>query len=166
MERTWVWEFGTQVASVVGMPFLLSQRFRAMPLLLAAALSFAPSCFGAVSDGYVDVAYAPPSYATYPSYVYDGVTVYYIDGRWYRHHNGHWGYYRTEPSELYRYRTRHMNVYRAPPAHRGHVYRAPPRHDDHHRRAQRDDRHHYSAPPRDGHHDKAPPRDRRGHHRD
>ena len=144
------------------MEFRLRSWPRALPLLLTAALSFAPGCFGAVGPAYVDVAYVPPNYATYPSYVYDGATVYFIDGRWYRHDRGHWVYYRSEPVELYRYRThRHIviappvyrappprGVYRAPP--RREVYRAPPRRDVYRAPPRRDDRR-YRAPARDEH---------------
>ncbi len=43
----------------------------------------------------------------YPSVVYDGVTVYYVEGRWYRQGRGGWGYYRDEPRELGRQREMH-----------------------------------------------------------
>jgi hypothetical protein len=61
------------------------------------------------------VAEAPPAYVeTYPSYYYEGRTVYLVDGRWYTRDSGHWVYYRDEPPELYRYRS----VRVAPPARR------------------------------------------------
>lgn len=123
-------------------------RPRLSALLLVAALSFVPACFAA-GPAYVDVAYVPRNYATYPSYVYDGANVYYIDGRWYRQYGGRWVYYRSEPRDLYRYRT-HSHVVVAPPARRP-VYRAPPRHDH------RDERR-YRAPPRQ---QRAPARDAR-----
>lgn len=134
---------------------------RFVPLLLCAALGLlAPACYGTVSGGYVDVAYAPANYAAYPSYYYDGANVYYIDGRWYRYDRGHWGYYRSEPRELYRYRSG-SRVYVAPEAHHRHynTYQAPPRRDDHYYRAPSRERRVYSAPPRrDDRHYSAPPR--------
>lgn len=165
------------------MGFSFTNRLRVMPVLLCAALSLAPACFGTVRGRYVDVAYAPANYAAYPTYAYDGANVYFIDGRWYRHDRGRWVYYRSEPSELYRYRTRghyvaappvrgrayrQSSVYSAPPARRpDRVYRAPA--------ARRDDRS-YRAPParRDDRSYRAPPArerstsrdDRRRHGRD
>ena len=79
--------------------------------LLFAALS-GSGCY-ARTQGYV-VAEAPPAYIdTYPTYYYEGRTVYLVDGRWYTRNHGHWVYYRSEPPELYRYRT---TVRVAPPA--------------------------------------------------
>jgi hypothetical protein len=43
----------------------------------------------------------------YPSVVYGGITVYYLGGRWYRHGERGWGYYRNEPPELGRQREMH-----------------------------------------------------------
>ncbi|HTU59091.1 MAG TPA: hypothetical protein VMF89_11670 [Polyangiales bacterium] len=156
------------------MGFSFTSSFRVMPVLLCAALSLASGCFGTVRGGYVDVAYAPANYAAYPAYTYDGANVYFIDGRWYRHDHGRWVYYRREPSELYRYRTRghyvvappargrayrQSNVYSAPPARPARAYRAPP--------ARRDDRS-YRAPParRDDRSYRAPPARDRGRDRD
>ena len=127
-----------------------------LPVLFAVALCLLPGCFAAAGSGYVDVAYPPANYAAYPSYVYDGATVYYIDGRWYRHHHGRWVFYRSEPADLYRYRTHHHVV--APPVrHQVDVYRAPP--------TRRNDRR-YRPPARDSHHYRAPPRDDRRRRRD
>jgi hypothetical protein len=44
----------------------------------------------------------------YPSVVYGGVNVYFVEGRWYRHGQGGWGYYRNEPPELGRQRELHQ----------------------------------------------------------
>jgi hypothetical protein len=138
-----------------------------MPVLLAAALTFTPGCFGALGPAYVDVAYVPPNYNTYPSYVYDGANVYLIDGRWYRQDRGHWVYYRSEPRELYRYRTR-SHIVVAPPAHgRAYrppqVYRAPARETRHYRAPARDE-HHYRAPARDEHRHRSSERDEHRRH--
>jgi hypothetical protein len=43
----------------------------------------------------------------YPFVVYGGVNVYFVDGRWYRHDRGRWGYFRNEPPELGRQREMH-----------------------------------------------------------
>jgi len=43
----------------------------------------------------------------YPSVVYGGVAVYFVEGRWYRHDRGGWGYFRNEPPELGRQREMH-----------------------------------------------------------
>ncbi len=44
---------------------------------------------------------------TYPSAVYDGVTVYYVGDRWYRRGPRGWAYFREEPPELGRQRAMH-----------------------------------------------------------
>ncbi|HET9931673.1 MAG TPA: hypothetical protein VFQ35_13325 [Polyangiaceae bacterium] len=81
--------------------------------VLLAAGATSSGCY-ARTQGYV-VAEAPPAYVeTYPSYYYEGRTVYLVDGRWYTRDSGHWVYYRHEPPELYRYRS----VRVAPPARR------------------------------------------------
>lgn len=41
---------------------------------------------------------------TYPTVVYGGVNVYYVEGRWYQRGPRGWGYYREEPRELGRQR--------------------------------------------------------------
>lgn len=90
---------------------LNSTSLKLWVLLAAAALS--SGCY-ARTQGYV-VAEAPPAYVeTYPSYYYEGRTVYWVDGRWYTRDSGHWVYYREEPPVLYRYRTVHV----APPSRR------------------------------------------------
>jgi hypothetical protein len=160
---------------------------RLMALLLGAALFTTPACF-ARGPAYVGVEYVPPNYATYPSYQYDGATVYLIDGRWYRRDHGHWGYYRSEPRELYRYRSR-SHVVVAPPARsrnygysapRGdsrhysaprvnsapRVYSAPPARDNRRYQAPRRDEHNYRAPSRDNHRDRGRGDDRRRPGRD
>lgn len=94
---------------------LRSTHQHALALLFAGLMG--SGCY-ASTRGYV-VTDAPPAYIeTYPSYYYEGRTVYLVDGRWYTRDRGHWVYYRREPPELYRYRT---TVRVAPPA-----YRAPP----------------------------------------
>jgi hypothetical protein len=52
---------------------------------------------------------APPvdDIETYPSVLYDGVTVYYVGGGWYRHDEHGWGVYRQEPPELAKQREAH-----------------------------------------------------------
>jgi hypothetical protein len=85
-------------------------RHAAFLLLLVGLLS--SGCYGR-ARGYA-VAEGPPVYIeTYPSYYYEGHTVYWVDGRWYTRDRGRWVYYRSEPRELYRYRT---HVRSAPPA--------------------------------------------------
>jgi hypothetical protein len=51
----------------------------------------------------------PPVYdfAAYPAVVYDGATVYYIGGLWYRETPHGWAHYRGEPSQLGRERRIH-----------------------------------------------------------
>ena len=78
---------------------------------------------------YVEADYVPPRVEVYPRYVYEGRTVYLIDGRWYYRRGPHWVYYRREPHALYRQR---VYVERAPhaPARveaRGHYRRRPHR---------------------------------------
>lgn len=43
----------------------------------------------------------------YPSVVYGGVTIYFVQGRWYRYGRDGWGYLRSEPAELARVREMH-----------------------------------------------------------
>jgi hypothetical protein len=54
----------------------------------------------------------------YPFVVYGGANVYFVEGRWYRHGQGGWGYYRNEPPELGRQREMHQQDARwtRPPA--------------------------------------------------
>ena len=90
-------------------------------LVLVAALS-AAGCYARarVEPAYVETTYVPAHVELYPSYYYEGRTVYLIDGRWYyRHPTGRWVYYRREPPVLYRQRT---VIRQAPPARRA----APP----------------------------------------
>ena len=67
--------------------------------------------------GTVEITSAPVvQYESQPHTVYEGKTVYWVNGRWgYPHSNGRWAYYRSEPAPLARYRT---TVQSAPPAHR------------------------------------------------
>jgi hypothetical protein len=86
-----------------------------------------------------DVAYvpAPPvvDIETYPVSVYQGVDVYYVDGRWYRHGPRGWAYYRQEPPPLAGARQQHWEREHdprwaprpAPPARAQEPYVAPPR---------------------------------------
>jgi hypothetical protein len=68
---------------------------------------------GSVDEGdvvvYVDV--VPPNIEAYPHLYYAGADAYYVDGRWYRHGQRGWGYYRQEPPPLARQRP---NVVQAP----------------------------------------------------
>jgi len=84
-------------------------------LVLVGALSVG-GCYARaqVEPAYVETTYVPAHVEVYPSYYYEGRTVYLIDGRWYyRHPTGSWVYYRTEPPVLYRQR---ISIRRAPPA--------------------------------------------------
>jgi hypothetical protein len=84
-------------------------------LVLGAAVSLA-GCYARarVEPAYVETTYVPAHVHTYPSYYYEGRTVYLIDGRWYyRQPTGRWVYYRQEPPVLYRQRT---VIRQAPPA--------------------------------------------------
>jgi hypothetical protein len=66
---------------------------------------------GGPADVDADVVYEPQppvdDIEEYPAVVYGGVTVYYIGGRWYRHGDRGWGYYRNEPPELVHQREMH-----------------------------------------------------------
>jgi hypothetical protein len=84
-------------------------------LVLVAAFSVA-GCYARarVEPAYVETTYVPARVETYPSYYYEGRTVYLIDGRWYyRQPSGAWVYYRREPPVLYRQR---VTIREAPPA--------------------------------------------------
>ncbi|MCC6559094.1 MAG: hypothetical protein IT372_39725, partial [Polyangiaceae bacterium] len=61
---------------------------------------------------YADV--APADLYLYPRYYYNGAYAYFVDGSWYYPHTGGWVVFRSEPAELYRYRTRYL-----PPTYRG-----------------------------------------------
>jgi hypothetical protein len=65
---------------------------------------------GPAADDY-DVAYVPaPPVAdieTYPVAIYQGASVYFVDGRWYRHGPRGWAYYRQEPPALASERQQH-----------------------------------------------------------
>lgn len=84
----------------------------------AALLALASGCYAEAGAEPVYVGSAAPArIETYPHYVYEGRTVYYVNDRWYAQDRGHWRYYRREPEPLYRQR---VHVERAP--------RAPERH--------------------------------------
>ncbi|HEX6275325.1 MAG TPA: hypothetical protein VFZ53_19930 [Polyangiaceae bacterium] len=96
----------------------MSTKIRALScsgLILAGALS-AAGCYARarVEPAYVETTYVPAHVDLYPSYYYEGRTVYLIDGRWYyRQPTGTWVYYRREPPVLYRQR---LTIREAPPA--------------------------------------------------
>lgn len=74
--------------------------------VLAGALALAGCGSGYVElgDGYdAEYAPAPVSIETYPAYVYNGETVYDVDGRFYARHGGRWVRYRHSPPELARW---------------------------------------------------------------
>ena len=120
-------------------------------LVLAGALSLG-GCYAAaeVEPAYVETTYVPAHVHRYPHYYYEGRTVYLIDNRWYyRHSNGRWVYYRTEPEPLHRHR---MTIRQAPPAPARQVAPAPTRHREHPPRHAppayyRDDGRHVTPPP-------------------
>jgi hypothetical protein len=60
-------------------------------------------------DGAVVYVQDPPvvDIEAYPSVLYGGVSVYYVDGRWYQRGPRGWAYYRQEPAELGRQREEH-----------------------------------------------------------
>jgi hypothetical protein len=64
---------------------------------------------------YVETTAAPVYVDAYPSTVYDGRVVYYVNDRWMYRDGDRWAYYRTEPAPLYTYRQR-TYVRTAPPA--------------------------------------------------
>ena len=97
-------------------------------LVLAGALALG-GCYAdaRVEPAYVETTYVPAHVHVYPSYWYEGRTVYLIDGRWYFHHpSGRWVYYREEPPTLYRYRTTIRQAPPAPARRAADPYRAPP----------------------------------------
>jgi hypothetical protein len=70
-----------------------------------------------VEPAYVVATTVPAHVDIYPSYYYEGRTVYLIHDHWYYRHpsSGRWVYYRTEPEVLYRQR---VTIRSAPPARR------------------------------------------------
>jgi hypothetical protein len=69
-----------------------------------------PVAAAPVDDNGDVVAVADPPVAdieAYPSVVYGGATVYFVDGRWYRRGPRGWAYFRHEPVELGRQREEH-----------------------------------------------------------
>lgn len=88
---------------------------------------------------FVEAEYEPVIVETYPRYVYEGRTVYYVHDRWYTRDGDRWVYYRVEPEKLRRQR---IYVQSAPPApERRH------RHHHHDRDRPRDERRFHAAPP-------------------
>jgi hypothetical protein len=77
----------------------------------AASSSAFPPAVVASSDVDADLVYDPDGPADdivgYPSVVYGGVTIYFVEGRWYRYGKNGWGYLRSEPAELARLREMH-----------------------------------------------------------
>lgn len=71
-----------------------------------------PPAASASPDVDADLVYDPDGPADdivgYPSVVYGGVTVYFVEGRWYRYGREGWGYLRSEPAELARLREMHQ----------------------------------------------------------
>jgi hypothetical protein len=53
-----------------------------------------------VEPAYVDVETVPVEVESYPSYAYDGGSVYLVEGQWYRHHGNRWVVYSSEPRPL------------------------------------------------------------------
>jgi hypothetical protein len=93
---------------------------------------------------FVEAEYEPVRVETYPRYVYEGRTVYYVRDRWYTRDGDRWVYYRVEPETLRRQRVYVQSAPPAPERRRKH------RHDrdrdrDHDR--SRDERRFHSAPP-------------------
>jgi hypothetical protein len=98
--------------------FILARNAFLASSVVAAAVSCtdyarSPNVEGApVVEGDSEVVYgeAPPvvDIETYPTVMYGGVNVYYIDGRWYQRGSRGWGYYRQEPPELGRQRQEHL----------------------------------------------------------
>lgn len=101
-----------------------------LPLAFAALLLSTTACAFRARPFYAaDYEYAsPPAYIEQnqtPTY-YGGAPHYYYEGRWYRHlPQGGWGYYRSEPAELYRRRPSGPARMQAPAAPGGRI-EAPP----------------------------------------
>lgn len=109
-------------------------------IIVAGTTLCAAGCYATVrgEPGYVEttgVVYDDSGeydYETYPTYVYEGRTVYLVGDRWYFRGPRGWAYYRDEPEALrfhrHEYHTRRgyaPPAYGAPPAYRGR-YVAPP----------------------------------------
>lgn len=75
--------------------------------------------------GYAEVTSVPVNVDTYPTTVYAGHTVYWVNDRWMYRDRGRWAYYRSEPPELYRQR-RYVQAAPPAPAHRAQPRRAAP----------------------------------------
>ena len=73
------------------------------PIMLIVPLAmFAAACAASLSvDGY-EASYVerPAEIERYPHYAYRGTTVYEINGRYYREHEGRWVVYRERPRDL------------------------------------------------------------------
>jgi hypothetical protein len=103
---------GTHVAAAWVVSRLITTTLGLIGLALTPLGCYATA--GAYTDAeYVEAEYVPPRVDVYPRYVYEGRTVYLIDGRWYYRRGPHWVYYRREPPTLYRQR---VYVERAPRA--------------------------------------------------
>jgi hypothetical protein len=111
-------------------------KFRTSNLLLGAAgaalFALASACTATVESApivapgeeVVAVDTVPTNVTVYPHTVYQGRTVYFVNGRWYYPHGRHWYAYRTEPAGLARQRP---YVQQAPPAYAPPAYnQAPP----------------------------------------
>jgi hypothetical protein len=71
-------------------------------------LLFVSSCTVRATEpvAYVETTAAPVYVDAYPSTVYDGRVVYYVNDRWMYRDGGRWAYYRSEPAPLQQYRQR------------------------------------------------------------
>jgi hypothetical protein len=76
---------------------------------------------------YVD---APPAIAAAPTAVYQGQTIYYVNGRWYRPAGRRWTYYRTAPPGVVRQRPYVQAAPPAAPARAGRAYGGGPRYPE------------------------------------
>ncbi|MGC4087868.1 MAG: hypothetical protein QM756_08225 [Polyangiaceae bacterium] len=138
-------------------------NFNSGLVLLLAGLASSGCYAHAGARGYVVAESAPAYVETYPSYYYEGRTVYLVDGRWYTRDHGRWMYYRSEPRELYRYRTR-VEVAPAAPRYERRVEVAPPAPRYERRAAPPPRRYEPAPPPRGIEPHRAPPP--RRHHDD
>jgi hypothetical protein len=75
------------------------------------------------SDDVTVVESVPSNVYVYPHTVYNGRTVYWVNGRWFYPHGSRWYAYRREPPGLVRQRP---YVQQAPPAYQPYPQQAPP----------------------------------------
>lgn len=81
----------------------LASTLGLLGILLGAAGCYATA--GAYTEAdYVDADHEPPEIDVYPHSIYDGRTVYLVNGHWYYRRGPRWVYYRAEPAELYQRR--------------------------------------------------------------